>query len=85
MCQPQVDKLYLFGSATNDNFSKDSDIDFLVKFDKVDLKEYFMNYLTLKKELKDLLKREIDLVEIQTLKNPILIKSIDSNKELIYG
>ena len=45
----KVDKLYLFGSATNEKFSKDSDIDFLVKFDKVDLKEYFMNYLTLKK------------------------------------
>ena len=30
-------------------------------------------------------KRDIDLVEEQTLKNPILINSINKNKELIYG
>jgi predicted nucleotidyltransferase len=81
----KVDKLYLFGSATNSTFSKDSDIDLLVKFNKIDLKEYFLNYLAFKNELKEILKREIDLVEIQTLKNPILIRSIDRNKELIYG
>ncbi len=30
----RVNKLYLFGSAVNKKFSKDSDIDFLVKFIK---------------------------------------------------
>jgi len=27
-----VETLYLFGSATNENFSQESDIDFLVRF-----------------------------------------------------
>jgi hypothetical protein len=80
-----VEKLYLFGSATTKSFSKNSDIDFLVKFRKIDLEKYFDNYSTLKEELKNLFKREIDLVEEQTLKNPILINSINKNKELIYG
>jgi len=35
--------------------------------------------------LKNIFKKEIDLIEEQTLKNPILIKSINDNKELIYG
>ncbi len=81
----EVEKLYLFGSATNSNFSETSDIDFLVKFKPFDLKKYFINYLDLKEKLYLLLNRNIDLVEEQTLKNPYLIKSINKNKELIYG
>lgn len=80
-----VKQLYLFGSATNDDFTNKSDIDFLVSFKKIELALYFDNYIMFKKKLKSLFKREIDLVEEQTLKNPILIKSINENKELIYG
>lgn len=80
-----VEKLYLFGSATTTKFSEDSDIDFLVKFKPFDLKLYFVNYIDFKSKLKDLLRREIDLLEEQTLKNPYLISSIEENKELIYG
>lgn len=80
-----VETLYLFGSATNDTFTTKSDIDLLVRFKNIDLFQYFANYISLKDSLKDLFKRDIDLVEEQTLKNPILIKSINKNKELIYG
>jgi predicted nucleotidyltransferase len=80
-----VEKLYLFGSATSNVFSKNSDIDFLVKFRNIDLEKYFDNYISLKEKLKNIFKRDVDLVEEQTLKNPILIKSINKNKELIYG
>lgn len=80
-----VEKLYLFGSATSLKFNEESDIDFLVKFKKFDLQLYFINYNDFKNKLKNLLKREIDLVEEQTLKNPYLISSINQNKELIYG
>lgn len=80
-----VETLYIFGSALTDRFSAVSDIDFLVKFKPFDLSLYFDNYLLLKEKLKDLFHKEIDLLEEQTLKNPILIKSINKNKELIYG
>jgi len=80
-----VDKLYLFGSATTTNFNEESDIDFLVKFKSFNLKLYFLNYIDFKFKLKNLLHREIDLVEEQTLKNPYLISSIEESKELIYG
>ena len=80
-----VEKLYLFGSATTTKFNEESDIDFLVKFKSFDLKLYFLNYIDLKTKLKHLLQREIDLVEEQTLKNPYLISSIEENKQLIYG
>ena len=80
-----VDKMYLIGSALNSNFHDNSDIDFLVKFKQIELAQYFENYMDFKEHLKLLLGREIDLLEEQTLRNPILIKSINSSKELIYG
>lgn len=80
-----VEKMYLFGSVLNSNFNAKSDIDFLVKFKTIELSNYFDNYINLKENLEKLLGRNVDLVEEQTLKNPILINSINKSKELIYG
>ena len=81
----KVDELYVFGSILTDFFEDKSDIDFLVKFGDVDLYDYFDNYMDFKESLENLFKREIDLLEIQTLKNPILKRSINKNKSKIYG
>ncbi|MBZ9628856.1 nucleotidyltransferase domain-containing protein [Psychroflexus sp. CAK1W] len=83
--QYHVEKMYLFGSALTPDFNTKSDIDFLVKFKPIDLADYFDNYIGFKENLKRLFGREIDLIEEQTLKNPILINSINENKELVYG
>ena len=40
----QVKNMYLYGSILTKNFSPDSDVDFLVNFDNVDLFQYFNNY-----------------------------------------
>ncbi|QHL88117.1 nucleotidyltransferase domain-containing protein [Nibribacter ruber] len=86
LCQiHKVDRLFVFGSILSDKFRAESDIDFLVKFGDVDPYYYFDNYMELKEALEKLLQRPIDLVEEQTVKNPILQKSIDSTKKLIYG
>jgi uncharacterized protein len=81
----QVECLYAFGSVLNQRFRENSDIDFLVKFGHIDLYDYFDNYYELKEKLQELLHREVDLVEEQTLKNVTLIHSINQNKLLIYG
>jgi len=81
----KVAKLYVFGSAITTHFSKESDIDFLVTFDNVELQEYADNYFDLKFSLEDLFNRKIDLLEEKAIKNPFLKKSIDSSKKLIYG
>jgi predicted nucleotidyltransferase len=80
-----VEKMYLFGSVLNSNFNNESDIDLLVKFKSIELSKYFDNYMDFKENLEKLFEREVDLVEEQTLKNPILINSINKSKELIYG
>lgn len=80
-----VEKMYLFGSVLTPSFNNRSDIDFLVKFKDIDLSTYFDNYMNFKSNLENLFGREVDLVEEQTLKNPILINSINKSKELVYG
>lgn len=86
LCQKhRVDNLFLFGSILTDKFNPDSDVDFLVVFEEVDLYDYFDNYMNLKESLEQLLQRPVDLVEEKTIKNPFLRKSIDKNKKLIYG
>ena len=80
-----VEKLYLFGSVLTDRFTDESDIDFIVRFGKVDLYNYFDNYMDLKFRLEDLLGRNVDLLEEQTIKNPYLKNTIDRTKQLIYG
>lgn len=80
-----VDKMYLFGSALNSNFNEQSDVDLLVKFKAFDLSKYFDNYMDLKENLENLFERKVDLVEEQTLRNPILINAINKSKKLIYG
>ncbi len=81
----KVAKLYVFGSVLNNNFTSESDIDFVVTFDKVDLEQYADNYFDLKFSLEDLFGRKIDLLEEKAIKNPFLKKSINKSKQLIYG
>lgn len=81
----KVSELYVFGSVLTELFNKQSDIDFLVKFGDVELINYFDNYMDFKESLENLFKSKVDLLEIQTLKNPILRRSIDRTKMKVYG
>ena len=76
--------LYIFGSALTDRFTDDSDIDFLVEFENVDIQDYFDNYMDFKEKLEALLNRQIDLVENQAIRNPIFRMVIDRDKRLVY-
>ena len=81
----KVKQLFVFGSVLTDNFKKNSDIDFIVDFQRMDLYEYADNYFDLKFSLEHLLNREVDLLEDKAMRNPYLRQSIDSSKQLIYG
>jgi len=83
--QYKVRNMYLFGSVLTNEFSPESDIDLLVNFDDVSLYHYFDNYMELKDRLEQLFNRPVDLVEEKTLRNPVLRRSIERNKKLIYG
>jgi len=83
----KVLQLYVFGSALTGKFNKDSDIDFTVIFDKesLPLLVYGENYFSFKFALEDLLKRDVDLVEYDAIKNPYFKEELDETKMIIYG
>jgi len=82
--QHKVKELYIFGSVLTSKFNDNSDIDFLVQFDNVDILEYADNYFDFKEKLENLLGREIDLLENQAIRNPIFRKVLDREKRLVY-
>ena len=78
-------ELYVFGSVLTEAFTKDSDLDLLVRFGDVKLFDYFDNYMDFKDALEEIFKRKVDLIEEHTVKNPVLKRSINKNKLKIYG
>jgi len=81
----RVKNFSVIGSVLTDNFSSDSDIDFVVDFDENDPIKYTDLYFQLKEKLELILKRQIDLIEERGIKNSFFKKEIDESKVVIYG
>jgi len=81
----KVNKLFVFGSVLKDTFTNESDIDFVVDFEKLDLSDYADNYFDLKDQLESIFNRSVDLLEEKGIRNPYLRKKIENEKHLIYG
>ena len=77
-------ELSIFGSSIRDDFTPKSDVDILVSFDRnfeIDL----FDIMDLEKEFAKMLNREVDVVEKESLKNPIRKDKILSTREIIYA
>lgn len=83
--QHQVRALFAFGSVLNDDFNVDSDIDLVVDIASEDPLVYSDNYFELKSKLEQIFKRQIDLLEEKSIKNPFLKEQIEKTKVLLYG
>jgi predicted nucleotidyltransferase len=81
----KVAKLYAFGSVLTSAFNDESDVDFLVEFQRIDIPDYASNYFELQFGLEDLLARQVDLIEYSAIRNPYFKEEVDETKELIYG
>jgi len=79
-----VKRLGLFGSVLGRNFSQDSDVDVLVIFDSGENIDLFDKYFELKEQLEEIFKREVDLLVDKKFRNPVLRKSIDRTRTVIY-
>ena len=83
--QHKIKNAYAFGSVVTDRFNEKSDVDFIINFmDGLDPLERGELKWNLRFALEDTLHRNIDLLSENTLSNPYLIQSINSNKQLIY-
>ena len=81
----RVKHLHVFGSLLTARYNENSDIDFLVSFEDMDYGDYADAYFGLAEDLEGLLGRNVDLVTEKSLRNPHFIKSIESNKKLLYA
>ncbi len=81
----KVAKLYAFGSVLTSAFNSESDVDFLVEFQRTDIPDYASNFFELQFGLEDLLGRQVDLIEYSAIQNPYFKEEVDETKELIYG
>ncbi|WP_296143762.1 nucleotidyltransferase domain-containing protein [uncultured Flavobacterium sp.] len=81
----KVKALYAFGSVITEKFNDESDVDLVVDFQQIDVLDYADNYFDLKFSLEDILKREVDLLEEKAIKNPYFRKTLNEQRELIYG
>jgi predicted nucleotidyltransferase len=79
-----INELSIFGSSIRDDYKKDSDIDILVSFNKASEITLF-DIMDLENEFSELIKREVDIVEKESLKNPIRKNRILSTREIIYA
>ena len=80
----QVAKLWVFGSVNSANFTSESDIDFLVSFEKMKIEDYAENYFLLAENLEKIFERNIDLVTENSLSNPYFIEEVNKSKLLVY-
>ena len=81
----KVKSLYLFGSALNEAFNSQSDIDLVVDFNNIEIADYADNYYNLKFGLQSIFNRKIDLLEQKAIKNPYFLQQINLEKKLVYG
>lgn len=81
-----MQRLEVFGSAASGQFDPaTSDIDFLVTFENVPQARSFSIFFDLKDDLQTLLKREVDLVEKEAIRNPHFLQRVQqSTRKLIY-
>ncbi|ELS05132.1 putative nucleotidyltransferase [Xenococcus sp. PCC 7305] len=83
----QITELALFGSVLRDDFNPNSDLDFLVTFSP-DAKIGLAEVNEMEQELKNMVKRKIDLIwkkSIEASQNWIRRQNILETAKVIYG
>jgi predicted nucleotidyltransferase len=82
-----VKRLEVFGSAATGAFhSEDSDLDFLVEFERTELgSQYADRYFELIESLEELFSRPVDLVIASAIRNPYFLESVERTKALLYA
>ena len=85
LCQKyQVKELYLFGSAIREDFNEESDVDILISY-KPEAKVSLFEEVDLCNEISELIQRDVDIVDIEGLRNPIRREEILSTREIVYA
>jgi predicted nucleotidyltransferase len=77
-------RLALFGSVLRDDFGPDSDVDILLWF-KPGFGFSFENTPEIEEELRRLFGRDVDVVELDSIRNPLRRQAIERSYRVVYG
>ena len=80
-----VAELYAFGSVLRDDFGPDSDVDLLVVFQRDRSTNAFHQFFDFKEGVETLLKRRVDLVCYNAIRNPVFKRAVDQSREPLYA
>lgn len=81
-----VERLEVFGSAARADFNPlRSDLDFIVRFRNPGAPGYADRYLGLAERLEHVLGRPVDLITERSLRNPIFVQTITTERTLVYA
>ena len=80
-----VMSLHAFGSILRQDFGPQSDVDFLVVFDRSHGQRAFAQFFGFNEALEALLGRKVDLVSSRSIHNPFFQHEIDETKQPIYA
>lgn len=80
-----VVRLDVFGSVLRDDFSAESDVDFLVRFRRDGTTDAFHQYFEFKEGLEALLGRKADLVCEAAIRNSHFKREIEQTRQPLYA
>ena len=78
-----VKEISVFGSSIRNDFTSESDVDFLIDFRNSEEISLF-DILDIQDYLQNITKRNVDIVEPAALVNPYRRKAIMNSRELLY-
>ena len=80
----QISEISVFGSSIREDMSQDSDVDLLITFAaEADLSLF--DVMELEERLREIFGRPVDIVEPDSLTNPVRRRSILANTERLYA
>lgn len=83
----KVAKLWVFGSVLTQRFNDESDIDFLVEFDreKLDLLDFADNFFGLIHSVESVVGRKVDMVVNSSIRNPYFREEVDNTRKILWS
>jgi predicted nucleotidyltransferase len=83
--QHEVRRLDLFGSAARGDFQPDqSDLDFIVQFQRTGYAGYADAFLNFADALEQLLGRKVDLLTERMIRNPYFRATVEASRQTVY-
>ena len=79
----EISRMAFFGSVLREDFRPESDVDVMVSFNPDSAWSLF-DIVDMKMELESIFRRDVDILEEGTIRNPIKRRCIYENLEVVY-